>query len=132
MRWMGYLAMALIGAATASIVVETFGKRVEENFELIMFSTSLCDHCAVFDQETARIYKSNSLSKKAPLIKVNIDEYGTGKYHLREPIEVVPTFIVMNNGKEVARLKGLVDKFLFLSFIRDAVLNEKQVSSRHK
>lgn len=132
MRWLGYLTMALIGAATASIVVETIGKKIEHNFELIMFSTSLCDHCAVFDQETGKIYKNNSLNKKVPLIKVNIDEYGTGKYHLRQPIEVVPTFIVMDNGKEVARLNGLVDKFLFMSFIRDAVFQEKQISSTHK
>ncbi|GAA6212236.1 hypothetical protein NBRC116602_19770 [Hyphomicrobiales bacterium 4NK60-0047b] len=129
-RWIGYLAMALVGAVLAQAVVKQTTERLEATYELIMFKTSICNHCAVFDQDVAELYKSHSFAKKAPWVNVNLDDAGTGKYHLSKPIEIVPTFIVMKNGKEVRRLSGIVDKFMFLAFVRDGLYPRTKIANR--
>lgn len=121
MRWVAYLICALVGAVTAYFVVDKIGKKVEKNFEVIMFSTSLCDYCSLFEQEIGKEYESHSLAAKAPLIRVNIDEYGTGPYHLKKPLRYAPTFVIMKGDEEVGRIRGHMDKFIFLTFVRDHV-----------
>ena len=120
-RWVGYVAMAMMGAFLAQAVTKETTKKLEEKFELIMFKTSICNHCAVFDHDVATLYNKHSLAKQAPLVNVNLDDAGTGKYHLTRPLEVVPTFVIMKNGKEVGRLSGMIDKFMFLAFVRDKI-----------
>ncbi len=129
-RWIGYLAMALVGAVFAQTVVQQTKEQIETTYELIMFKTSICNHCAVFDQDVAELYKSHSLAKKAPWVNVNLDDAGTGKYHLSKPIEMVPTFVIMKNGKEIGRLPGVIDKFMFLAFVRDKVYPTTKIAKR--
>jgi thioredoxin-related protein len=86
-----------------------------------MFTTSICDYCAIFDEEIGQPYAQNDLSKKAPLIRINLDEYGTGPYHLKKPLMVAPTFVIMKGDDEIARMRGHMDRFSFLAFVRDAV-----------
>lgn len=129
-RWIGYVTMALIGAALAQAVANKAGKEIEKQFELIMFETSLCNHCAVFDDDVAKLYKSHSLAQMAPMVKVNLDEVGTGRYHLNKPIQMVPTFVVMQNGKEIGRISGMVNKFAFLAFVRDKLYPTTKIAKK--
>ena len=129
-RWIGYLAMALVGAVLAQTVVQQTKEQIETTYELIMFKTSICNHCAVFDQDVAELYKSHSLAKIAPWVNVNLDDAGTGKYHLSKPIDMVPTFVIMKNGKEIGRLPGVIDKFMFLAFVRDKVYPTTKIAKR--
>ena len=126
MRWLGYAVMFVIGAIIADIVSDHFAEKIEKNLseitELVMFSSPLCTHCVHFEQNVAPGYKDHALSKIAPLSSVNMDEQGTGIYHLKEPIEVLPTFVIIKNGKEVGRLAGYPEQTYFLTFIRDHVM----------
>ena len=126
MRWFGYILMFIIGAIAADILHDAVRNKVNETIEnttkLVMFSSPLCAYCTYFEQNVAPIYKRHSLSDVAPLHAVNMDEEGSGPYHLEKPIEVLPTFIVIKDGKEVGRLTGIPDKFYFLTFIRDHVM----------
>ena len=127
-RWIGYVTMALIGVALAQAVVDKASQEITSKFELIMFETSLCDHCAVFDADVAKLYKSHILAQKAPLVKVNLDEVGTGRYHLDKSIDMVPTFVVMKDGKEIGRMSGMINKFVFLAFVRDKLYPSTKIA----
>ena len=129
-RWIGYAVMALIGASLAQTVANKTGKEIEKQFELIMFETSLCNHCAVFDDEVAKVYKSHSLAQMAPLTKVNLDEVGTRHHLLNTPIQLVPTFVVFENGKEIGRISGMVNKFAFLAFVRDKLYPTTKIAKK--
>ncbi len=122
MRWVQYFVIALLGAVTANFVVQNHSQKLEEKFEVILYTLSLCDHCAVFETDYLPDYKVHALSKIAPLVMINMDEQGTGPYHLKTPISHVPTAIIMKNGKEVARLNGLVDRTFFYAFIRNQTI----------
>lgn len=121
LRLVQYLAIALVSAFFANIVVDKTGEKIKGQFEVILFTLSLCDHCAVFETDIMQEYKQHELAKSARLVRVNIDDEGTGAYHLGKPISHAPTFVIMKNGKEVARLSGLVDKVQFYVFVRDHV-----------
>ena len=110
---------ALVGALIASYMVNNHSTKLGEKFEVILYTLWLCDHCAVFETDYLPEYKAHELSKIAPLVMINMDEQGTGPYHLKTPISHVPTAIIMKNGKEVARLNGLVDRSFFYAFVRN-------------
>lgn len=130
MRWLSYAILAIIGGLVADTVVKKSGVEIISQYELVEYSTTLCTHCALFEQEMGSEYKNHSMARTAPLKFINIDEQGTGPYHISKPINAVPTFIIMKNGVETARLTGLVDKFHFLSFVRDNIELEEEVASK--
>lgn len=129
--------LMVLGAIAADFTAKKVGnaakvnfEKVADSFELIMFTTSICAYCAIFEKEIGEAYDSHELTKKAPLIRINLDEYGTGPYHLTKPLRYAPTFILMNNGKEVGRLTGHMDQFIFLTFVRDNVYTFKQLADQ--
>jgi len=111
--------VALVGAMLANFVVNKTNKKIKEQYEVILYTLSLCNHCAVFETDVVKTYKSHTLAKYARLVHVNMDDQGQGPYHLKAPIISVPTAIIMKNGKEQARLNGLVEPAFFYSFVRD-------------
>lgn len=130
MRWLSYVAIAIIGGLMADAVVKKMGGEIKSKFELVEFSTTLCTHCALFEQGMGVEYQNNTMARTAPIKYVNLDDQGTGPYHISKPISTVPTFIIMKDGKETARLTGLVDKFHFLSFVRDNIEFEDEIASK--
>ncbi len=119
MRWVQYLMVALVGATLANFVVKKTTTKLEEQYEVILYTLSLCDHCAVFETDVLKNYKSHALAKYARLVHVNMDDQGQGPYILKTPITNVPTAIIMKDGKEQARLNGLVEPAFFYAFVRD-------------
>ena len=129
MRWVQYLVIALMGAMLANAVMKNVTAKIEKQFELVVFTLSLCDHCAIFETEIMKEYKTHALARTAPLVHVNIDDEGTRQYHLKQPITHVPTAIIMKNGKEVARLSGLTERAYFYAFVRDSIFPNIELAS---
>ncbi|GJM01908.1 MAG: hypothetical protein DHS20C08_04090 [Rhodomicrobium sp.] len=128
MKWLVYCVCLLTGGFIANYTAKHYSNPINEGYEVVMFSTSLCDYCAIFNEEIGKPYAENELSKKAPLIRVNLDEYGTGPYHLKKPLQYAPTFVIMSGDKEIARMRGHMDRFTFLAFVRDTVYPLNQVA----
>lgn len=121
MKWLVYLICLTVGAVTADFLARKAIAEEPAGYEVIMFTTSLCDYCAIFDEEIGQPYAGHELAKAAPLIRINLDEYGTGPYHLKKPLQIAPTFVIMKGDKEIARMRGHMDRFTFLTFVRDAI-----------
>jgi len=85
--------------------------------ELIMFSTKTCGYCRAFLKEVAPTYAQSEYAKLLPLRIISMDEAHAPKWFDRaydeqriDPIVGTPTFVVFNNGHEVARLMGYLSK----------------------
>ena len=85
--------------------------------ELIMFSTKTCGYCRAFLKEVAPTYAQSKYAKLLPLRIISMDEAHAPKWFDRaydeqriDPIVGTPTFVVFNNGNEVARLMGYLSK----------------------
>ena len=116
----------LTGMGAAQFVLHPSTKELEKQHRVILYTLSICTPCAVFETDIAKPYKQHTLAKKAPLLLVNMDEEGSGPHHLTKPITQVPTAIIFKNGKEVGRLEGLVEPFLFYLFVQNQVGGEEQ------
>ena len=87
--------------------------------ELVMFEQRGCVYCQRFDRDVAPAYDKTEEGKRAPLRRVDI----TGPWPddlAGVPAErFTPTFILMDKGKEVARLRGYPGDGFFWYLVDD-------------
>src|SRR6478735_6544164 len=73
--------------------------------ELVMFRRDGCSWCAKWDREIGPIYPKTEFNLRAPVRQVNLD-YGRDSSVVHAPIRYTPTFVLVENGKEVGRIVG--------------------------
>jgi hypothetical protein len=73
--------------------------------ELVMFRRDGCPWCAKWDREIVPIYPKTEFNLRAPVRQVNLDR-GRDPSIVHAPIHYTPTFVLIENGKEVGRIEG--------------------------
>lgn len=82
--------------------------------ELVMFERVGCVWCARFDAEIAPIYGKTDESQAAPLRRVDRNSPLPADLAGIEPGAFTPTFVVVNEGREIGRIRGYPgDAFFF-------------------
>jgi hypothetical protein len=89
--------------------------------ELVMFRRDGCPWCARWDREIGPIYPTTELSRRAPLRMVNLDSDRTHSVSLRSPVIYTPTFVLVEDGREVARLEGYPGEAFFWGLVEQMV-----------
>jgi thioredoxin-related protein len=74
--------------------------------ELLVFEHPDCSYCPVFRNNVAQRYQNSRQAADAPLRFVDITTSDTGRYALNTPITMVPTTVLMKDGREVDRIAG--------------------------
>lgn len=84
--------------------------------ELVMFESSTCEWCELWHEEIGSIYPETPEGKCAPLRQVNIGGERPADLSAISPTRFTPTFVIVEEGKEVGRLVGYAgeDFFWFL------------------
>lgn len=96
---------------------------------LFMFEIAECEACDQFHAETLQDYWNSEASRTLPLTIVDLNALGTAAQPLRTPIDVVPTFVVMQDGREVARLSGYPGKQAFEAGIAAVLAADRPTAS---
>lgn len=88
---------------------------VSEAAELLYFFSPDCGYCRAFDEEVAKVYPKTDVADIAPLIRVEVDPDSFRPIDPGVPFDpgTVPTFILVQEGQEVARLSGYSGDELF-------------------
>lgn len=73
--------------------------------ELQMFRRDGCPWCRAWDREVLPIYGKTDLGRKVPLRMVDLDR-DRSQVSLRSPIIYTPTFVLVENGRELGRIEG--------------------------
>lgn len=83
--------------------------------ELLMVTTPGCPFCAKWERDLGAIYPRTEEARRAPLRRVDIKGFDQG-ITLREKLEYTPTFLIVEDHREVARVTGYQsqDSFWFL------------------
>ena len=88
--------------------------------EMIMFSMNSCGYCRAFLKEVAPTYADTKHAKILPLRIISMDQKTAPKWFDKaynekriDPIIGTPTFVIFNDGTEVARLIGYGGKDKF-------------------
>ena len=76
--------------------------------ELLMIESDDCPYCRKFDREIANTYPKTSEGKRAPLFRHKLGDKLPNKYASIDinSRTLTPTFILIENKKEVDRLVG--------------------------
>lgn len=99
----GLLAVDQKTRAATDILSSLRGRSVE----LVVFEHRDCTYCRVFRADTLPRYRENGHEAKAPIRFVSIEHTDIGAMNLRGgAIQMVPTFVLMQNGEEVGRIAG--------------------------
>ena len=93
--------------------------------ELVMFSSKSCVYCQVFNREVAPNYRWSKAARKAPLMEIDLNKYGSGGYSLKRGITVTPTFVMFRRGREVARILGYPGKKNFYKLVNHMLKRAK-------
>ena len=100
--------------------------------EMIMFSMNSCGYCRAFLKEVAPTYADTEHAKILPLRIISMDQKTAPKWFDKaynekriDPIIGTPTFVIFNDGTEVARLIGYSGKDKFLGDIGKFIDNNR-------
>ena len=82
--------------------------------ELVMFERAGCAWCARFNAEIAPIYGKTWEGRTAPLRRVNLNGPVPADLAGIDPGAFTPTFVVVQEGREIGRIRGYPgDAFFF-------------------
>ncbi len=70
-----------------------------------MFRRDGCSWCAKWDREIGPIYPKTEFNFRAPVRQVNLDRDRDPSI-VHAPIRYTPTFVLVEDGKEVGRIEG--------------------------
>ena len=73
---------------------------------LIMVEEPGCVYCRQWEREIGHIYPKTDESVCAPLSQIEMHSDQLGEIETRFPVRFTPTFLLVEDGKEIARLEG--------------------------
>src|SRR5215510_2750417 len=81
--------------------------------ELLMFDDPGCVWCRRWNAEIAPSYPKTREGQQAPLRRVPIRDQARAGVALARPINITPTFVLVEDGQEVGRIDGYAGKDFF-------------------
>lgn len=89
--------------------------------ELVMYRRAGCPYCMAWDREIGPIYPKTEIGQRLPLRQVDV-ERGDASVHLTSPIRFTPTFVLVEDGREKARIEGYPGEFFFWGLLEKLLL----------
>jgi hypothetical protein len=81
--------------------------------ELVMFEQGGCVWCARWNRDVGPVYDKTAEAKLLPLRRVNIGQQAAAGIALDAPVRYTPTFVVVDNGREIGRITGYINDGAF-------------------
>jgi cytochrome c551/c552 len=81
--------------------------------ELVMFEQGACVWCARWNRDVGPVYDKTAEAKVLPLRRVDIGQQSSAGVTLAAPVIYTPTFVVVDNGREIGRITGFISDDAF-------------------
>jgi hypothetical protein len=104
-------ALTLLSALFASLGADAA--------ELLMFDDPGCVWCRRWNAEIAPSYPKTREGQQAPLRRVPIRDQARAGVALARPINVTPTFVLVEDSQEVGRIDGYAGKDFFYPMLAE-------------
>ena len=95
-----------IVATTALVLSCRYSAAAMPAAELLMFEEAGCPWCARWHAEVGPGYPKSSEGRIAPLRRLDIRSGVPSGMTLSAPVRATPTFVLVENGREVGRITG--------------------------
>lgn len=107
------IGLLLLGAAPAAL------SETAPSARLVAFISSDCADCRRFSSEVLRDYWTSPTALELPISVIDVPALGTGGNPLRGPLRALPTFVLMQDGREAARIEGYPGRERLLALVED-------------
>ena len=81
--------------------------------ELLIFERDGCVWCQRWHRDVGSSYGKTDEARVLPLRRVNIDTQATSRVRLVSPVRYTPTFVVVDDGREIGRITGYINDDAF-------------------
>ena len=78
-----------------------------------MFERAGCPWCVRWDAEVSPAYPKTAEGQRAPLRRHNLDQGQPRNIMLESPVRYTPTFVLVDDGREIGRITGYIDNGMF-------------------
>ncbi len=102
-----FAMLALAPASRAAHDFET-AALADSRFELVVLEAEGCIYCQIFRRDVLPAYEISQRAREVPLRFVDLNETQSEKLALSEPVDLVPTVVLLKDHKEVGRIAGYV------------------------
>jgi len=90
--------------------------------ELVMYRRAGCPYCLAWDREIGPVYPKTDIGKSLLLRQVHIDRGPDKSVVLKSPVRFTPTFVLVEDGREKARIEGYPGEFFFWGVLEKLML----------
>ncbi len=121
------LFLAVAAFVGISVSVSKAGLDVEaplpnaSNLELIVMEAPGCTYCDIFRRDVLPSYQASERAKDVPIRFLDINDASPEELGLNSPVDIVPTFVVLKDHKEVGRIPGYVGPEYFFHSINHLI-----------
>lgn len=105
------VVLALIGASLPAFAAE-----------LVMYRRAGCPYCIAWDREIGPVYPKTDIGKRVALRQVHLDRGRDNSVILKSPVRFTPTFVIVEDGREKARIEGYPGEFFFWGVLEKLLL----------
>lgn len=118
------LAFALAFTGTMGVFAPAFAA------ELVYFGSSACSVCETWDEEVGEIYPKTEEAKVLPLRHQDVHDDRPADLTFIKGVVYTPTFVAVENGKEVGRIIGYMGDFFFWEQVGSLLTKLNSASSQ--
>jgi hypothetical protein len=90
--------------------------------ELVMYRSPGCPWCATWDQAIGPIYPKTELGRRAPVRMAELENAKDSGVVLQRPVRYSPTFVMVDDGREIGRIEGYPGEDFFWGLLENLVL----------
>lgn len=105
LSWFALVAAA--GAAHAWLDFDAASPK-SANLQLVVMESPDCTYCDIFRRDVLPAYEASERAKELPVRFVDVNDAAAAKLELQTPVDIVPTFVVVKDNKEIGRIPGYV------------------------
>jgi protein-disulfide isomerase len=89
--------------------------------ELVMFEDAACPWCRRWHAEIGPGYPDTEEGRRAPLRRVDIGDQANAGVVLMQPVTATPTFVLIEDGREVGRVVGYPGSDFFYGLLGEVL-----------
>ncbi|MGO8953576.1 MAG: thioredoxin family protein [Rhodomicrobium sp.] len=97
---------ALTALACALLLFAATAASPARAAELVVFGSARCPYCLAWEREIGHAYPKSEEAQQAPLRRVAIQAQRPSDLARIKDVHVTPTFVLVDNGREVGRIVG--------------------------
>jgi hypothetical protein len=109
-------------AAVAGVLAGGAATRPAAGAELVMFESAGCPYCARWHRDIGPIYSKTEEGRRAPLRRVDLSASRSADLSVLRDVVYTPTFVLMQDGREVGRIVGYIGDEAFWALLGELVV----------